>query len=1825
MAAAGPALRIGDQLILEEDYDETYIPSEQEINEFGRVIGIDPEAEPELMWLAREGIVAPLPAEWKPCQDITGDIYYFNFANGQSTWDHPCDERYRQLVAQEREKLLGQGGLKKKDKKKKKEKKKEKRDLLRHPAEAQSELGILPSTSFYRVASPVLSSGRASPDLEQCSLVVKSEHFLKSQRGKASGMPPDLGDLPRLLSVPAPAKLQPLLTTKASRTRQILADVDKILGRMPSSSRPDSGHQLCQDVAAEIQGRNARVSSDSEPEDLNSTQVAKPVFQALKEPSQSMKSVKSVLGHRGLLRGSQSEKPGKDRGDSCVEGDGPHQPQAEEAGAGSFLGRDVGFLHAIEQEVAFPHMASSPTSVGQKDELSTLDVQENLHSLPEEPRPHSRAVESRKLRKFLEQGQISELIKSRRGDGQQEVPEPQLGAPPDALGRAGLEPEAATAGCASAQSGQPKDKTMRTDRPDSGSGGGSSSSSTSSSLADHLASQILGEVDNFSWDLQSSHESEQPTDPPTAAKVPFLEALHAQPRSSPENRSESECYSEDQKFYRHVLHMVKRARGEAAVPERLKQQPGRPKGPGPEHPAVQLSTREEGPVAVEARPRSASATLEEAGRFPSRGRGQACVVPSRQAEGEPAQSRRLREHSSSPALSPAGGSKEPLGSLLTPVPAPLGSLAPLRGFVEPPASTLCDSPGVDGKSSLEPRPLAHTVTVPASHRKGLFGSVEEAEAPLSQRTPGGAETEEGRTQNSPGATELFKNLHVDVSALDASFDKEVSEGSSPVREWQVSDHLDPEPQEPEGSKGASLSETSLENAGLILENLLDAEALSPAPSSPKCGLVAATAEGAWQEEEKADGWVTPKAEQSMGRLQEEHSRGQAGADERCGSQRHLQAAASAAGHAAHAERSRSCPGASERAGKTPSSLEKEDSLGVGALKMTRRAANGPGTLEDPSLSCQTKQGAEVKPTEPRNQHAGGALEELPKGGRTGLGACEVHLLPERRARVQRVQEALQREEAEEVQRLRLQKEASLQTLRAELEKARQEEEQRLREELQALQAQIQSEGEAEKERLRLEQGAALRKLSEELDALHRSAKGELEEQRRLSLARLKEEADALQQSERRRLEEDGQRALGELRGRLSREAAAAAEALQEQFAAELQQQQTAAREEHQKVVSSLRLRIAEAQRREEAELQGELQGAEQRDQQKRRQVAEYERELRDLLKEKRQEVERAHARQLEKQLEAHREALARTQGECEEEECRQRAELLAAQGRERERLGRLHEAELEALRRTQEERLRGLRQSHQEQEEALRRRRQQVLEEQERLEQERTEAALAAQHCREEACKEQEGLAEKTQQLRQTLAELQDQKTQLETQVERLQAQSQRLQKRVSELEATIKSKQELLKKLEADSSGSSSPQEEEEAEEGNDLRVEDLHESGPAVVSETQAPTRAMASEVSLSNGDGGSGSSSPPLLDQVRHYISAEGVSLETAKEFLLCQTHSMRKRQAALRAAKQHWRQDLQKAQGAAQDPGRSQVLEGVRRSLEEEAKQLDEMKLAMQSGQALLRRKAERLSQLESSLLEELSEEDSLKGTACKKVVTFDLSDSEEGSSVDSTEEPRHKAVDWKGDFHFPPLDKVQYLTVSLQRITSDLNRVLGLLSTFGRQQPPQGPAPPLPRGGIPLATYTSLPHGQPAAPSVPSSAGPQWAWRTGSAPSLSALAGHSVDSMLMEKWRKYFPGLDLLDGKLSSRTSSSEQVCLFQHPRFQGLETERPTIQGMIEANKKWLETFKQDSKVYPFFLGFCTEASSHPPVPGAPKSPTALPGLVQLGLDENNQIKVYHF
>ncbi|CAF0778356.1 unnamed protein product [Adineta steineri] len=106
-----PEYKINNQTILQEQFDETYEPTQEEIREYAIYIGIDPEKEPNLLWLAKEGILKPLPPGWKPCQEENGELYYFNFDTGKSSWDHPCDEIYKAHVVEERRKQSSSSNL----------------------------------------------------------------------------------------------------------------------------------------------------------------------------------------------------------------------------------------------------------------------------------------------------------------------------------------------------------------------------------------------------------------------------------------------------------------------------------------------------------------------------------------------------------------------------------------------------------------------------------------------------------------------------------------------------------------------------------------------------------------------------------------------------------------------------------------------------------------------------------------------------------------------------------------------------------------------------------------------------------------------------------------------------------------------------------------------------------------------------------------------------------------------------------------------------------------------------------------------------------------------------------------------------------------------------------------------------------------------------------------------------------------------------------------------------------------------------------------------------------------------------------------------------------------------------------------------------------------------------------------------------------------------------------------------------------------------------------------------------------------------------------
>lgn len=93
--------------ILENNLDDKEQPNEEEVLEYALFLGIDPEKEPHLMHLARQGVVAPVPLPWKACTENGDDVFYFNFETGESVWDHPMDEKFRQMVEQERQAHAG--------------------------------------------------------------------------------------------------------------------------------------------------------------------------------------------------------------------------------------------------------------------------------------------------------------------------------------------------------------------------------------------------------------------------------------------------------------------------------------------------------------------------------------------------------------------------------------------------------------------------------------------------------------------------------------------------------------------------------------------------------------------------------------------------------------------------------------------------------------------------------------------------------------------------------------------------------------------------------------------------------------------------------------------------------------------------------------------------------------------------------------------------------------------------------------------------------------------------------------------------------------------------------------------------------------------------------------------------------------------------------------------------------------------------------------------------------------------------------------------------------------------------------------------------------------------------------------------------------------------------------------------------------------------------------------------------------------------------------------------------------------------------------------
>lgn len=65
--------------------------------EYGLILGADLQ-EPDMDWVVREAFEAPLPQSWTEHEDSEGRVYFYSQVTEESTWAHPMDGVYRELI-----------------------------------------------------------------------------------------------------------------------------------------------------------------------------------------------------------------------------------------------------------------------------------------------------------------------------------------------------------------------------------------------------------------------------------------------------------------------------------------------------------------------------------------------------------------------------------------------------------------------------------------------------------------------------------------------------------------------------------------------------------------------------------------------------------------------------------------------------------------------------------------------------------------------------------------------------------------------------------------------------------------------------------------------------------------------------------------------------------------------------------------------------------------------------------------------------------------------------------------------------------------------------------------------------------------------------------------------------------------------------------------------------------------------------------------------------------------------------------------------------------------------------------------------------------------------------------------------------------------------------------------------------------------------------------------------------------------------------------------------------------------------------------------------
>jgi hypothetical protein len=94
-ADAAPAPEAASPFVAQHNAVVSTAPTAEEIAEYAVFLGMHPEDDKDLHYIAEWALTAPLPAGWSEHSDASGNEYYFNARTGVSTFSHPLDELYR--------------------------------------------------------------------------------------------------------------------------------------------------------------------------------------------------------------------------------------------------------------------------------------------------------------------------------------------------------------------------------------------------------------------------------------------------------------------------------------------------------------------------------------------------------------------------------------------------------------------------------------------------------------------------------------------------------------------------------------------------------------------------------------------------------------------------------------------------------------------------------------------------------------------------------------------------------------------------------------------------------------------------------------------------------------------------------------------------------------------------------------------------------------------------------------------------------------------------------------------------------------------------------------------------------------------------------------------------------------------------------------------------------------------------------------------------------------------------------------------------------------------------------------------------------------------------------------------------------------------------------------------------------------------------------------------------------------------------------------------------------------------------------------------------